>query len=486
MMIKDYRELTAAEIVRRIRAGQLKAVDLAETALQLADSEGRRLNAVITLCHQKAISQAEQIDQKVASGNELPLLAGVPVIVKDNIVYSGYPTTCGSRILENYISPYDATCIKKLEEAGAVIIAKANMDEFAMGSSNENSAFGPVKNPVRDDLVPGGSSGGSAAVVAAGIVPIAYGSDTGGSVRQPAALCGVVGLKPTYGAVSRYGLIAFASSTDQIGPLARNVADCALAYEAIAGFDPNDSTSAEFDHPPYSKSIEKLSTKKPRIGIPLEYVSEGIDDEVRTMIDKTIEKVDAAGYEIEKISLPHTEYAVSAYYMIANAEASANLARYDGVRYGRSAGREQGLDTMYSETRSEGFGTEVKRRIMLGTFALSAGYYENYYRKAQKVRELIKIDFDKAFDSVDLILAPTSPTAAFGVGEKSGDPLQMYLSDILTVPANLAGIPAMSIPCDRTADGRPIGLQIMAPAFGEKKLLTVAGQIEQMIGYNYA
>ena len=486
MMIRNYGDLTAAEIVRQVKSGQLNAVDLAETALNLAESEGRRLNAIITVCHRRALSQAETIDQKVIAGEKLPLLAGVPVIVKDNIVYSGYPTTCGSRILENYISPYDSACIMKLQKAGAVIIAKANMDEFAMGSSSENSAYGPVKNPIRDDLVPGGSSGGSSAAVAAGIVPIAYGSDTGGSVRQPAAMCGVVGLKPTYGTVSRHGLVAFASSTDQIGPLARNVADCALAYEAVAGFDANDSTSIDYDHPAYSQMIGKASSGRFRVGVPQEYLSESIDEEIKSAMDDTISKLKTAGYEIEEITLPHTRYAVAAYYIIANAEASSNLARYDGIRYGRSESRDQGIEAMYDETRSAGFGAEVKRRIMLGTFALSAGYYDDYYLKARKVRELITGDFQKAFKSVDLIITPTSPAAAFRIGEKLEDPLQMYLSDILTIPASLAGIPAISIPCGRTADGRPIGMQIMAPALREQRLLSAAGQMEKIIGYNHA
>ncbi len=486
MMVEKYGSLTALEISRRVGTGATKAADVAETALQKADTEGRRLNAVITVCHDKARRQAEKIDRLIKDGHSPPPMAGVPVIIKDNIVCSGYPTTCGSHILENYIPPYDAACVAKLEAAGAIIIAKANMDEFAMGSSNETSAFGPVVNPINENLVPGGSSGGSCAAVAAGIVPLAYGSDTGGSVRQPAGFCGVVGLKPSYGAVSRYGLTAFASSTDQIGPIARNVTDCALGYEAVAGRDPLDATSAAFDHPPYLIALQSQLRKKFRIGIPREYMTGEIEAEVRTLVLEVIEKLRMNGHIIKDISLPHTEYAAAVYYILAAAEASANLARFDGARYGISEGRDSGLASMYSKTRSRGFGTEVKRRIMLGTFALSAGYYDAYYGKAMKVRQLITKDFEQAWDEVDVIITATSPTAAFKRGEKLDDPLAMYLSDILTVPASLAGIPAISIPCGRTSDGRPVGLQIMAPCGGEAGLLTAAAQAEQLIGYDHA
>ncbi len=482
----DYGNLTGVDIIRLVGKKEIKAVELAEAALNLAESEGKRLNAVITVCRDKAMAQAGNVDRIVKNGGKIPLLAGVPVIIKDNIVYSGYPTTCGSRILEGYISPYDATCVKRLEQSGAVIIGKANMDEFAMGSSNETSAYGAVKNPVCDGLVPGGSSGGSCAAVAAGIVPIAYGSDTGGSVRQPAGFCGVVGLKPSYGAVSRYGLVAFASSTDQIGPIARNATDCALAYEAIAGYDANDSTSVRFNHPAYSNEIENGDDRKFRFGVPEEYFAEGIDTEVRACVEKAIKRLERAGHRIVNVSLPHTDLAIAAYYIIANAEASSNLARFDGVRYGFSEGRDKGLSEMYCETRGKGFGAEVKRRIMLGTFVLSAGYYDAYYLKAQKVREIIRRDFENLFNKADLMLSPTSPTAAFRLGEKLDDPLEMYLSDILTVPANLAGIPAISIPCGKTADGRPVGLQITAPAFGEADLLIAARQAEKLMGYQNA
>jgi len=480
-MVENYARLTAADIVRRVREKKIRAVDLAATALSLAETEGRRLNALTAICHDKAMIQAEAIDSMVSEGRDLPPLAGVPIIIKDNISYSDYPTTCGSRMLENYTPVYDATCIEKLIKAGAVVIAKANMDEFAMGSSNENSAFGPAINPACDGYVPGGSSGGSCAAVSAGIVPIALGSDTGGSIRQPAGFCGVVGLKPTYGTISRCGLVAFASSTDQIGPIAKNVADCALAFKIMSGQDSCDATSVPYDAAPPEPADQKLL-----IGVPGEYMSGGVDPEVKTAVERAIEKMKSDGHVIKEVSLLHTEHAIAVYYIIANAEASSNLARFDGVRYGLSQGREQGLAAMYAGTRSDGFGNEVKRRIMLGTFALSAGYYDAYYGKAQKVRRLISDDFDKVFTNVDIIISPTSPTAAFKFEEKTNDPLAMYLSDILTVPASLAGIPAISIPCGKTSDGRPIGLQLMAPAYHDQKLLTAAACAEKLIGYDHA
>lgn len=485
-MIDEYASLSADDIARRVTARQLSAVDLTETALALAETEGRRLNCLITVCRDAAVARAQAVDRHVRSADAPLPMAGVPVVLKDNIVYAGYATTCASRILEDYDSPYTATCAARLEEAGAVIIAKANMDEFAMGSSNENSAFGAVGNPAGDDLVPGGSSGGSCAAVAAGIVPVALGSDTGGSVRQPAGFCGVVGLKPSYGAVSRYGLVAFASSTDQIGPIARTTRDCALAFEAVAGYDDRDATSVAFDHPAYTRLLDTATEKRFRVGIPREYMTEGLDPEVAGAVERAIGLIDGLGHAVDEVSLPHTDAAIATYYVIADAEASSNLARYDGVRYGLSAHRDRGLAAMYAGTRRDGFGAEVIRRIMLGTFVLSAGYYDAYYLKAQKVRQLIRRDFEKAFESFDLLLSPTSPTAAFKRGEKIGDPLAMYLSDVLTVPASLAGIPAISIPCGRTADGRPIGLQVMAPAFGEADLLVAAHQMENAQRYRYA
>ncbi len=483
MMVADYSRLTAADIVRRIRKGNMRAAELARAALDRAESDGRRLNAVITICRKRALTQAETIDHLAKNHVALPPLAGVPVILKDNIVLSGYPATCGSRMLENFISPYDATCVKRLENAGAVIIAKANMDEFAMGSSNENSAFGPAMNPVGEDLVPGGSSGGSCAAVAAGIVPLAFGSDTGGSVRQPAGFCGVVGLKPTYGAVSRYGLVAFASSLDQIGPIARTVEDCALAFDVIAGYDEYDATSADVAHRSCLAAVRENPDRKYRLGIPRELLRGDIDPEVRGMVKNAADRLRMDGHSIVEVSLPDSDAAMAAYYIIADAEASSNLARYDGIRYGISQGRDGELAEMYESTRTKGFGDEVKRRIMLGTFALSAGYYDAYYQKASQVRESNRRDFERIFASVDMILSPTSPTAAFKLGEKVDDPLAMYLSDILTVPASLAGIPAISIPCGKTSDGRPIGLQIMARAFAEADLLAAAQRAEALIGY---
>jgi len=470
----------AVDIPRRINERRIRAVEIAETALHRVETTGRELNAIITVCNEKALQQAQRIDEQVSFGRDIPPLAGVPVIVKDNIVCRDYPTTCGSRLLENYYSPYDATVISNLEKAGAIIVAKANMDEFAMGSSNENSAFGAAKNPVGEGLVPGGSSGGSCASVAAGIVPVALGSDTGGSIRQPAAFCGVVGLKPTYGAVSRYGLVAFASSTDQVGPIAGNVRDCALLFRAIAGYDNKDATSVDSDYADIIQSIEALKNKRYKIGVPHDFLEKDIDPEISKRFEEVIDYLKGSGHTISDISLPHARYAVAVYYLIANAEASSNLARFDGVRYGTSEGRDGGMKQMYRQTRGKGFGDEVKRRIMLGTYALSAGYYDAYYAKAQKVRNLIIRDFDRVFDEVDLIITPTTPTAAFAAGEKVDCPLQMYLSDILTIPASLTGTPAISVPCGRTADGRPIGLQVAAPAFGEADLFRAAEEIEKM------
>jgi len=480
-MVAEYSRYTATEIVRRIKNGDIRAADLVENALDSVETDGRGLNAVITICHRRARAQAHKIDRLFLAGEEIPPLAGVPVIVKDNILCAGYPATCGSRMLEEFVPPIDAACVSRLEQAGAVVVAKANMDEFAMGSSNETSAFGQVRNPVRDGIVPGGSSGGSCAAVAAGTVPVALGSDTGGSVRQPAGFCGVVGLKPTYGAVSRCGLVAFASSTDQVGPIARTVGDCALAFSGIAGYDRHDATSADMKHPDYEEVLRRRSPRRYTFGVPKEYFGNGVDDGVKKAVLNTVDNLQSAGHAIVDISLPHTDTAVAAYYIIANAEASSNLSRYDGVRYGLSEGRRNGLHAMYTETRTDGFGDEVKRRIMLGAFALSAGYYDAYYLRARGVRELIRRDFETSFEKIDMILSPTSPTAAFGFGEKIDDPLAMYLSDTFTVPASLAGIPAISVPCGATSDGRPIGLQIMGPAFSEANLFDAARQVETMM-----
>ncbi len=475
-MIGNYKSLPASAIIDGIRNKNFSAVDICRTAISEAADTGQKLNAFITITEKKALQQAAEIDGKIARGENPGCLGGVPVVIKDNICYRDYPTTCASNILKGFVPPYDATCVERLIRAGAVIIGKTNMDEFAMGSSNENSSYGPVLNPVDRGLVPGGSSGGSAACVATGIVPIAFGSETGGSVRQPAAFCGVYGLKPTYGGISRYGLVAFASSMDQIGPLAGNIRDLALAYSAVAGRDENDSTSVAFDHPDYPNILN--SDRKFRFGVPREYFARGIDPGVEQSIFDAINLLKKNGHEFSDVSLPHSPLAIAIYYIIADAEASSNLARYDGLRYGLRE-KDDDLLKMYQKTRSLGFGEEVKRRIMLGTYVLSSGYYDAYYYKAQQVRELLRLDFDRVFEEVDLLITPTSPTAAFKFGERLNDPLAMYLSDIFTAPANLAGIPAISVPCGKTGDGRPIGLQMMAPSFGEASLFQGASILEK-------
>ena len=467
--------MTAVDIAARVADGSLSAVDVARRSLELAGSVGKDLNAFITICEEKALAQAEAVDKAVQRSGDVrkkPLL-GVPIAIKDNISYRDYPCTCGSRLLESYIPPYDATVVARLIDAGAVIIGKTNMDEFAMGSSNETSYFGPVKNPVDAGLTPGGSSGGSAAAVARSIVPIALGSETGGSVRQPASFCGIIGLKPSYGAVSRYGLVAFVSSADQIGPFARHAEDLELVYRVIAGRDPLDSTSVAVE-----RSGPAGRGGKYRIGVPEEYFLSELDPEVNGAVLKTVSRLEAEGHEAVKISLPLTEKATPVYYIISGAEASSNLARFDGVRFGLRRGGDAGLDEMYAATRAAGFGTEVKRRIIMGTHVLSAGYYDEYYIKAAKVRELIRREFETAFESVDLIIAPTAPTPPFRLGEKLDDPMLMYLSDIYTTPANLAGIPAVSVPAGVSSDGRPIGVQFIAPYLAENRLFGVASILE--------
>ena len=438
--------------------------------------EDPEIGAFLTLCEERALAQAAQIDQMAAEGIPLPPLAGVPVAIKDVMVTAGVRTTAGSKILDNFVPPYDCTAVARLEAAGAVILGKLNCDEFAMGSSTENSAYHPVHNPRDKSRVPGGSSGGSAAAVAASMAVATLGSDTGGSIRQPASFCGVVGLKPTYGRVSRYGLIAFASSLDHIGPFANTVKDVALMLRTIAGRDPMDSTSADVPVPDYVAELEK-PIQSLRVGVAKEYFGEGLDPEVRAAVEAAIQKLAELGCEIVPVSLPHTEYAIPTYYIVATAEASSNLARFDGVRYGFRANASN-LSQMYRETRDSGFGMEVKRRIMLGTYALSAGYYDAYYLKAQKVRALLTHDFDEAFKKVDVIAAPTAPTPAFKLGEKVDDPLAMYLADIYTVTANLAGIPGISIPCGENHEGLPIGLQLFAKHFDEATLLRVAHSFE--------
>ncbi|HUV31263.1 MAG TPA: Asp-tRNA(Asn)/Glu-tRNA(Gln) amidotransferase subunit GatA [Acidobacteriota bacterium] len=472
-----YQDLAASDIVSQVADGRMRAVDVARQALKLAGTEGRQLNAFITICEEKALVQAGRIDEMSVEARAGLPLCGVPVAIKDNISCTGYPTTCGSRILDGYVPPYDATAVGRLIQAGAVIIGKTNMDEFAMGSSSETSCYGPVKNPLDHSLTPGGSSGGSAAAVAQGIVPIALGSETGGSVRQPASFCGLLGLKPSYGAVSRYGLVAYASSTDQISPLARNVTDLATVYRVICGHDPHDATSAAFDHPDYPALLE--SDRKYRLGIIEECFAEGLAPDVEKAVSRAVRVLQGAGHAFVKMSLPSTEHAVAAYYIIAPAEASANLARFDGVRYGLRRAGHGSVDEMYARTRSAGFGPEVRRRIMLGTFALSSGYYEAYYMKASRVRELIRREYENAFTQVDLLISPTSPTPAFRLGEKADDPLAMYLSDVYTIPASLAGVPAISVPFGTAADGRTIGIQLTAPLFGELSLFRMAAILQR-------
>ncbi len=454
------------------------ALALAEAHYARIQKEDGQIGAFLTLSKERALEQADRMDRMAAEGKTLPALGGVPVGIKDVMSTRGLRTTAGSKILENYIPPYDCTAVARMEAAGAMVLGKMNCDEFAMGSSNENSAYHPVRNPRDLNRVPGGSSGGSAAAVAADMAVVALGSDTGGSIRQPASFCGVVGLMPTYGRVSRYGLIAFASSLDHIGPLAKTVRDAAIVLRTIAGRDPMDSTSADVPVPDYVGELDK-PVRGIKLGVAKEYFGEGLDDEVRHAVEAAIDKLKGLGCEIVPVSLPHTPYAIPTYYLIATAEASANLARFDGVRYGHRARGVKTLAEMYRRSRDESFGAEVKRRIMLGTYALSAGYYDAYYLKAQKVRTLLTRDFDEAFRKVDAIVTPTSPTAAFRLGEKSNDPLAMYLADIYTVTADLAGIPGISVPCGETKEKLPIGLQILGKHFDETTILRVARGYEQ-------
>jgi len=472
--------LTIDQVRKGLAAREFSAVELAQSALDLAHAENPKTNAYLHFSPERALASAERVDRKLASGEDPGVLAGVPVAVKDVIVTKGVRTTCGSRLLERYIPPYDATAVIRLEQAGGIILGKTNCDEFAMGSSNENSAFGPVKNPLAPDRVPGGSSGGSAAVVAQGTAVVALGSDTGGSVRQPASFCGVVGVTPTYGRVSRYGLVAFASSLDHIGPMARTVKDAALVLQSIAGRDENDSTSAFAPLPDYIAALDG-HVKGTRIGLPREYF-EGLSSETGDLIAKGVALLKKLGCEVRGISLPATKYAVACYYIIATAEASSNLARYDGVRYTSRAEAET-LSDMYRSTRGAGFGAECKRRIMLGTYVLSHGYYDAYYLKAQKVRALIAEDFRKAFSEVDAIVAPVSPFPAFKIGEKIDDPLAMYLSNIYTITGDLAGIPCMSVPCGKTAAGLPVGMQILTRHFDEPGMFRLADAFEKAGGF---
>ncbi len=473
----DLGSLTITGVRSAITEGKTSAVALAEAFYARIDGEDRDVHAYLTLSRERALAQAERVDAMAKRGEALPPLAGVPVAIKDVILTRGVRSTAGSKILQHFFPPYDATAVARLEAAGAVILGKTNCDEFAMGSSNENSAYGPVSNPRDTSRVPGGSSGGSAAAVAAGTAVAALGSDTGGSIRQPAAFCGVVGLLPTYGRVSRYGLVAFASSLDHIGPLTRTVEDAARVLDAIAGRDPMDATSADVPVPDYVAELEK-PVHGLTLGVPREYFGEGLNEEVRAAVEAAIQRLAAAGCEIVRVSLPHTEYAIPTYYVVATAEASSNLARYDGARYGFRARDANSLAEMYRKSRDQGFGAEVKRRIMLGTYVLSAGYYDAYYLKAQKVRTLLARDFDQAFQRVDAVVAPTTPTPAFKLGEKTDDPLAMYLADIYTVTGDLAGIPGISVPCGTTTSGLPIGLQVLARHFDESTVLRVARAVE--------
>jgi len=468
---------TLAELRAGISSGRTKATELAASYYERIAKVNPRLNAYLSLTKERALAQAARVDAMAAKGDPLPPLAGIPIGIKDVLSMTGAPATAGSKILQGYRPPYDATAVSRLEAAGAVLLGKLNCDEFAMGSSNENSAYGPVRNPVDTERVPGGSSGGSAAAVAANLAVATLGSDTGGSIRQPASFCGVVGVLPTYGRVSRYGLIAFASSLDRIGPFASNVRDAATMLSVIAGHDPHDATSSTAPVPDYVAESDK-PVDGLRIGVPAEYFAEGLDPEVRAAIESGIAALNAAGCAIKPVSLPHTRYAIPVYYLIATAEASANLARFDGVRYGYRSPASETLSAMYRHSRDEGFGAEVKRRILLGTYALSAGYYDAYYLKAQQVRRLLAEEFLRAFAEVDAIVTPTAPTAAFRLGEKTGDPLAMYLADIYTVTASLAGICGVTVPCGATKAGLPVGMQILAAHLNEGTAFRVARAVE--------
>jgi len=469
--------LTLNEASDKLRKREISAQELTQAVFQRIAETEESIHSYITLCRDTALEEAKQADALLKTETKPAALLGIPVAVKDNFLTAGLRTTCASKILENFIPPYDATPVQKLRAAGAVITGKTNLDEFAMGSSVENSAFFSTRNPWDPSRVPGGSSGGSAAAVASDQCIAAVGTDTGGSIRQPAAFCGIVGLKPTYGRVSRYGIVAFASSMDQAGPIAKNVKDCALMLEAIAGHDLADSTSANRAVPPYSASLSG-NINGLRLGIPKEYFVSGIQPEVEQSVRNAVRQLEKNGAFIEEISLPHTDYAVAIYYIVATAEASSNLARYDGMRYGRRVHGKDLAET-YLLSRAEGFGPEVKRRIMLGTYALSAGYYDAYYLKAQKVRTLVKKDFDEAFKMCDAIITPTAPTTAFKIGAKTEDPLQMYLSDIYTISVNLAGLPALSLRCGFDSEGLPIGMQIVGKHFDESTIFSVAYAYEQ-------
>jgi aspartyl-tRNA(Asn)/glutamyl-tRNA(Gln) amidotransferase subunit A len=477
-MAQELTNRTAVELLPLLLRGEISAETLTEQHLQAIRQRDPKVRAFLHVDEAAALAQARSVDVKWKRGDKLGPLAGVPIAIKDVLCTKGYPTTCGSKILRDFKPPYDAHVITKLRQADAVLIGKTNMDEFAMGSSTENSAYQTTRNPWDLERIPGGSSGGSAAAVAAGMAPVALGTDTGGSIRQPASFCGVVGLKPSYGRVSRFGLVAFASSLDQIGPFARDVTDVALLLETIAGHDPRDSTSVDKAVPTYSKTIND-PVKPLTIGVAREYFGEGLDAEVEQAVRAALKVYEGLGAKVGEVSLPHSPHGVAAYYIVATAEASSNLARYDGVHFGHRSSGHSNLIDMYQRSRGEGFGAEVKRRIMLGTYVLSSGYKDAYYLKALKVRRLIRDDFDKAFAECDVVIGPTAPTPAFKIGEKSADPLAMYLSDIYTINCNLAGICGVSIPCGFTKGGLPIGLQILGGPFEEEKVLRVAGMYEK-------
>lgn len=470
-------ELTAHEIRDMLRKKEISAKEVLDNTFERINNVEEKVNSYITLTKDKAYKEAERVDKAIRDGEKLPDLAGIPMTIKDNMCTEGIETTCASKILKNFVPPYDSEVYRRLNAEGSIMVGKANMDEFAMGSSTENSAVKVSRNPWDIDRVPGGSSGGSAAAVAAGEAYFSLGSDTGGSIRQPAALCGVVGMKPTYGLVSRYGLVAFASSLDQIGPFTKDVEDCALVMNCISGHDSKDSTSLNAPEFDFKKALVN-DVKGLKIGLPKEYFSEGIDGEVKSIVLEAVKVLEDMGAHVEEMSLPYSKYALPVYYIAASAEASSNLSRYDGVRYGYRSDSYEDLADLYVKTRSEGFGPEVKRRIMLGTYALSSGYYDAYYKKALQVKTLIKEDFERAFQSYDVLISPTTPTTAFGIGEKAGDPLAMYLSDICTVPVNIAGTAAISVPCG-SKEGLPVGMQIIGKPLDEKTVLQTAYAYEK-------
>ncbi|AOH53106.1 aspartyl/glutamyl-tRNA amidotransferase subunit A [Peribacillus muralis] len=476
-------EQKVSELHERLHKKEISVTDLVNESYKRIGEVEDKVNAFLTLDEENARTQAKQLDDQLVKGENEGALFGMPIGVKDNIVTKNLRTTCASKILENFDPIYDATVVQKLQKAETVTIGKLNMDEFAMGSSNENSAYQATRNPWNTDYVPGGSSGGSAASVASGEVLFSLGSDTGGSIRQPAAYCGVVGLKPTYGRVSRYGLVAFASSLDQIGPITRTVEDNAYLLEAISGVDPMDSTSANLDVPNFVNSLTG-DVRGLKIAIPKEYLGEGVGEEARNSVLEALKVLEGLGAEWEEVSLPHSKYALAAYYLLSSSEASANLSRFDGVRFGHRTDNAETLIEMYKQTRAEGFGDEVKRRIMLGTFSLSSGYYDAYYKKAQKVRTLIKRDFEDVFEKYDLIVGPTTPTPAFKIGEKVDDPLTMYANDILTIPVNLAGVPGISVPCGFGANGLPLGLQMIGKHFDESTIYRAAHAFEQATDFH--